>query len=288
VEPDQSEKAAFEKVCGPYLLTLEHGTRVTVEFQRDLKGSAEYSGEKVDFAVVDPILVNGFLVAPKGNEAWGTVTKSKGGRSMLRVGKLGISIDGLSLADGKQCPLEATETYRGEKKSKKAKTGIVIGTALTAGLDIPFLIHGKGKDVIIPAGTKVAANVTETMKLDPALFEPSGPPPAGDRIKVPPIVSGLSVISLQNQAGTDATVRLLGPSGQVLTVVDGQSFGARVAAGDYYVLVRYGKNPSEYLFDKAGPISVIEPSGQHWVGHVTLRKPAADNPKAREEFYKGQ
>src|SRR6266576_358599 len=35
VGPDQSEKAAFEKVCGPYSLTLEGGTPVTLEFQRD-------------------------------------------------------------------------------------------------------------------------------------------------------------------------------------------------------------------------------------------------------------
>jgi hypothetical protein len=98
----------------------------------------------------------------------------------------------------------------------------------------------------------------------------------------------LSVISLQNQSGSDATVRLLGPSAQLLTVVDGQSFGARVAAGDYYVLVRYGRSASEYLFDKAGPIHVTETGGQYTVVHITLRRPAANNPKAEEEFYKGQ
>ena len=103
-----------------------------------------------------------------------------------------------------------------------------------------------------------------------------------------PIVSGLSVISFQNQSGTDATVRLLGPSSQVLTIVNGQSFGARVAAGDYYVVVRYGKNDSEYLFEKAGPIPVTEPSSKHSEVRITLQQPAADDSKAREEFYKGQ
>jgi hypothetical protein len=288
VGPDQADKSAFEKVCGSYSLTLEEDTPVTLEFQRDLTGSSAHPGEKVDLTVVSPVVVNGLLVAPQDGVAWGKVTKAKGGRMLLRVGKLGISIEGMSLADGEECSLEAVVGYHGEKKSKKKKAGIVIGTTLTAGLPIPWLIHGHGKDVKIVAGTKVAARVAKRMNLDPIRFEPSGSTPPGDRIVLPPKIPGLSVISLQNQAGTDATVRLLGPSAQVLTVMDGQTFGARVAAGDYYVLVRYGKDPKEYLFEKAGPISVTEPSGMHSVIHVTLQRPAADNPKAREEFYKGQ
>jgi hypothetical protein len=102
------------------------------------------------------------------------------------------------------------------------------------------------------------------------------------------VLSGLSVISFQNQSGTDATVRLLGPSSQVLTVAKGQSLGAPVVAGDYFVVVRYGRSESEYLFQKAGPVPVTEPSGKHSVVHITLQRPAADDPKAREEFYKGQ
>jgi hypothetical protein len=288
VGPDQAAKSAFEKVCGAYSLTLNADTSVTLEFQRDLTGSGANFGDKIDFTVVNAIVVNGLLVAPQGAIAWGKVVKAAGDRSFLRVGRLGINIEGMSLADGQNCSLEAEVDYHGEKKSKKRKTGIVIGTTLTLGLPIPFLIHGRGKDVTVAAGTKVTARVAEKMSLDPERFDPSGPTPAVGRIVLPPKVKGLSVMALQNVAGTDATVKLMGPSVQILTVVDGQILSPRVAAGDYYLLVRYGKNPSDYIFDKAGPISVIEPSGQHWVGHVTLRKPLADSPKAREEFNKGQ
>ena len=75
------------------------------------------------------------------------VRPSRRGRSLLRVGKLGISIEGMPLADGEKCSLAAAETYRGEKKSNKRKTGIVMGTMLGAGPPIPWLIHGHGKDV---------------------------------------------------------------------------------------------------------------------------------------------
>jgi hypothetical protein len=288
VGPDQSAKSAFEKVCGPYSLTLEKDTPVTLEFQRDLSGSGAHAGDKVDFKVVDPIVVNGLLVVPKDGVAWGTVAKSEGGRSLERVGEIRIKIEGMSLVNGEVCSLEATDTYHGAKKSGKQKTGTVVGAALTGGITIPFVMHKHGKDAKIAAGTKVTAQVAQSMQLDPARFMLSGSTPKGDRIPVPSVVGGLSVISFQNQSGTDATVRLLGPSGQILTVVDGQSVGARVAAGDYYIPVRYGKSTPEHVFDKAGPIAVTETGGQHSVIHITLRKPAADNPKAKEEFYKGQ
>ncbi|HEY6351947.1 MAG TPA: hypothetical protein VI636_21335 [Candidatus Angelobacter sp.] len=152
---------------------------------------------------------------------------------------------------------------------------------------MPFLMHGHGKDAKVAAGARVTAYVAEKMDLDPIRFEPSGQGPKADaRIALP--LSGLSVISFQNQSGGEAVVRLTGPSAQVLTVVDGQSSSARVAAGDYYILVRYGGSLAEYRFEKAGPIAVTETGGQHSVVHITLRRPVADNPKAQEEFYKGQ
>ncbi len=286
VGPDQSEKAAFEKACGPYSLTLEDDTPVTLEFQRDLSGSGAHPGDKVDFKVVDPILVNGLLVVPKDGIAWGTVVKAEGDRNLERVGQLRISVEGVWLADGEKCSLVAEEKYHGKTKSKKAKTGAGIGIVLTGGLSIPFLMHGHGKDAKVAAGTRITAYVAETMDLDPSRFEPSGSGSKTDaRIVLP--LSGLSVISFENQSGAEAVVRLTGLSAQVLTVVDGQSSSARVAAGDYYILVRYGGSPAEYRFEKAGPIPVTETGGVHSVVHITLRRPTADNPKAREEFYKG-
>lgn len=282
IGPDPSEKAAFEKVCGPYSLSLKEGTPVTLELQRDLSGSGEHSGERIDFKVVDPVVLNGLLVVPKDGIAWGTVAKSSGGRRFARAGQLRISIEGMSLADGERCPLAAAESYHGPKKGK---AGTAIESSLGVGVPLLF-IHGK--DPKVPAGTKVQARVAGMMNLDPARFVASAPSPGGPGIPVPPQASSLNVILFQNQAGTDATVRRLGPSVQVLTVVNGQSFGARVAAGDYYVLIRYGKSASEYLFEKAGPIPITEPSGKHSVVHITLQRPAADNPTAREEFYKGQ
>jgi len=282
VEQGQSDKAAFEKVCGPYSLTLEDGTPVTLALQHALSGSGAHSGDKVGFTVVEPVVVNGLLVVPKDGIAWGTVAKSEGGRHLSRSGEVRINIEGMWLADGEKCPLATEETYRGAKRSKKGNTAVVAGDVLTGGL---LGLH-HGPDATVPAGTMVTAHVVGKIILDPAQFEPSG---SSSPIQAsPPVVSGLSVISFQNKSGTDATVRLLGPSAQVLTVVNGQSLGAPVVTGDYFVVVRYGRSDSDYLFQKAGPIPVTEPSGKHSVVHITLQRPAADDPKAREEFYKGQ
>jgi hypothetical protein len=282
IDPAQSDKAAYEKVCGPYSLTLEDGTSVTLALQHALSGSGAHSGDKVGFTVVEAIVVNGLLVVPKDGIAWGTVAKSEGGRHLSRSGEVQINIEGMWLADGEKCPLASEETYRGSKRSKKGNTAVVAGDVFTGGL---LALH-HGRDATVPAGTKITAHVAGKISLDPAQFEPSGTPSP----IVPPssVVSGLSVISFQNQSGTDAMVRLLGPSAQVVAVADGQSLGAPVVAGDYFVVVRYGRSDSGYLFQKAGPIPVTEPSGKHSVVHITLQRPAANDPKARAEFYKGQ
>jgi hypothetical protein len=276
VAPAQSEKAAFEKVCGPYSLALEDGTTVTLEFQRDLTGSGAHSGDKIDFKVADPIVVKGLLVVPKDGLAWGTIEKSKGGRNLARAGQLKISIEGMSLADGEKCSLADEETYRG---AKRGKIKVLTGTVLTGGIALPFL---HGHDSKIAAGTKVTARVVGKMDLDPMRFVPPGPAPN------PSAVGGLSVISFQNQSGADATVRLLGPSAQQFTVLSGQSFEANVAPGNYYVLVRYGRTPTEYLFSKAGPVTVTEINGKYSKVRINLLRPGTNNQDAQKEFEKGQ
>jgi hypothetical protein len=276
VEPGQSEKTAFEKACGPYSLALEEGTPVTLEFQRDLSGSSAHAGDKIDFKVADPIVVKGLLVVPKDGLAWGTIEKSKGGRNLARSGQLKISIEGMSLADGEKCSLADEETYRG---AKKGKIKVLTGTVLTGGIALPFL---HGHDSKIAAGTKVTARVVGKMDLDPMRFVPPGPAPNLSA------VGGLSVISFQNQSGVDATVRLLGPSAQQFTVLNAQSFDANVAPGNYYVLVRYGRIPMEYLFSKAGPVSVTEVNGQHSKVRINLLRPGTNNQDAQKEFDKGQ
>jgi len=281
VGPDQSAKEAFEKACGPYSLTIKDGSQVTLEFQNDLYGSKAHADDKIDFRVVDPIVVNGLLVVQQNGPAWGTITKSKGGRRFMRGGQLGVSVEGMSLADGEQCHLVAVETYRGSHKSGVDKTAIAATDVLTVGTAIPVEAFIHGKDAKIAAGTKITAKIKGDMNLVPTRFAPpeSMPPP-------PP--GGWSTISFQNRSGTDAVIRLLGPSAQKFIVLDGQSFDAHVDAGAYDVLVRYGRAPSEYLYSKAGPISVTKPEDKHPNFHITLLKPSVNNPNAQKEFDKRQ
>jgi hypothetical protein len=276
VEPDQSAKEAFEKTCEPYSLTLKDGTQVILEFQNDLYGSKAHAGDKIDFRVVDPIVVNGLLVVRQNGPAWGTITKSKGGRRFMRGGQLGVSVDGMGLADDEKCQLVAVETYRGSHKSGVDKTAIAATDVLTVGAAIPVEAFIHGKDAKIAAGTKITAKIKGDMNLVPTQFAPpeSPPPPP------PPVGS----ISFQNQSGTDAVIRLLGPSVQKLILLDGQSVDAHVDPGAYDVLVRYGRAPSEYLYSKAGPISVTK----HSNFHIALHKLSVNNPNAQKEFDKSQ
>jgi len=95
---------------------------------------------------------------------------------------------------------------------------------------------------------------------------------------------GKNEVSFLNQSGTEATVKIIGPSAQKLIVPDGQTAHANVPEGTYYILVRYGRSPAEYLYTKGGPVNVTATEKQHSVVRITLRRPSRDNAEARQEF----
>ena len=84
VDPGQSDKVTFEKECGPFAFALADGTPIKLVLQHGLSLTCQRPGERVDFAVVDPITLKGLLVVPKGGVAWGEVAKSQPKRRLLR------------------------------------------------------------------------------------------------------------------------------------------------------------------------------------------------------------
>src|SRR5208282_4820019 len=98
-------------------------------------------------------------------------------------------------------------------------------------------------------------------------------------------VSGdLGTVTFENASGTDSMVRVTGPSAQEFQVPSGQSVTITVSAGDYYFIGRYGRSLSEFIYDKAGPVTI----NQQRAIKITLHRPRADNAAARREFESGR
>ena len=97
-----------------------------------------------------------------------------------------------------------------------------------------------------------------------------------------------NIITFDNQSGEPALVKLVGPTGQTIEVPNGQSRKVNAAAGEYYILARYGSIPKHYRYSKGDPFTVRETETQYSAITITLHKVAGGNypsrRSSREEF----
>jgi ABC-type Fe3+-hydroxamate transport system substrate-binding protein len=99
-----------------------------------------------------------------------------------------------------------------------------------------------------------------------------------------------NTITFDNKSGEPATVKLVGPTGQTVEVPQGESRTINVAAGKYYILVRYGSKADEYTYSKGDPFTVEQTATQYSAISITLHKVVDGNypthPTSSEEFNK--
>ena len=86
-----------------------------------------------------------------------------------------------------------------------------------------------------------------------------------------------NTITFDNQSGEPALVKVVGPTGAQVEVPNGASRTVNVAAGNYYLLARYGSEPSRYSYTKGDPFKVEETVRQYSAIRITLHKVAGGN-----------
>jgi hypothetical protein len=190
---------------------IEDSTPAKLRLQRNVSSADAQIGDKIDFDVLDDVIVSGMLVIPKGSVAWGTVTEAQPKRRMARGGKLDVNIDSVRLSDGEKCPLRAVKYVEGGGHTGAMTAGIVATGHLVSLPAAPFFLFMHGKDVTIPEGTEITAYVNGDMRLDPAKFAvgtastltaSSAPAPAGNAAS-PPFIA---VSFTSTPDGADITV----------------------------------------------------------------------------------
>jgi hypothetical protein len=162
-------QGASNSLAQPTDFKIEDGTPVKLRLQRNVSSADAQVGDKVDFDVLDEVLVNGVPVIPKGSVAWGTVTEAQPKRRMARGGKLDVNIDAVRLADGEKCPLRAVKEVKGGGHTGAMTAGIV-ATGLVVWPAAPFFLFMHGKDITIPEGTEITAYVNGDMRVHSAKF----------------------------------------------------------------------------------------------------------------------
>lgn len=174
------------ELSGEQVRTRE-GTLVRLALVQDLTTENVIQGDRVEFEVVDNIIVENYVVIPKGAVAWGSVIKVKGaGKRNAKDASVTFRLVGVRAADGQNLPLRLLP--HGSKKTDVAENDIV------ESLPIPRLrerIIGaeKGKqyaaytasDVVVDAPESTPAPAAEHAPVrppTPAAVAPANPPQA--------------------------------------------------------------------------------------------------------------
>jgi hypothetical protein len=97
-----------------------------------------------------------------------------------------------------------------------------------------------------------------------------------------------NTLTLDNQSGEDALVKVVGPGGSTVTVPTSTSRTVHVAAGEHALLVRYGREPGPFSYSKGDPFAVEQTATQYSIITITLHKVVNGNYRTEaipaEEF----
>jgi hypothetical protein len=88
----------------PAEVTLKPGSMISVRINQKLESNKNAVGDTFSGALLQPVVVNGIVVAQRGQMVFGRVAESTKVKGMSR---LGIELTGLTLADGTSAPIHS-------------------------------------------------------------------------------------------------------------------------------------------------------------------------------------
>ena len=91
----------------------------------------------------------------------------------------------------------------------------------------------------------------------------------------------LNTITFDNKSGQPALVKLVGPTSKAINVPKVQSQTVNVAAGDYFILVRYGTDPDKYTYTRGDNFVIPQSATQYSSITITLHKIIGGNYSSR-------
>jgi PEGA domain len=149
---------------------LEDGTPVKLRLSQTVSSADAHVNDRVEFEVLDDVMVGDVVVIAKGGVALGTVTEAVPKRRMARGGKLEIVMDSVRLVDGQKAALRAVKEGKGGGHTGGMTVGIV-AAAIVFWPAAPLFLLMHGKDISFPKGTDVPTFINGEMKLDPVKFQ---------------------------------------------------------------------------------------------------------------------
>jgi len=185
-QPDSQAQGQPNQPTLPQTLTLPKGTIVRVRIDEWISSDRNSVGDSFSAVLDQPIVVNGWVVARRGQAQTGRVSViKKGGHG--NPSQLGVDLPDLTLVDGQQMPLQ-TELYQTSGGSSQGRNVATVGTTTGLGAVIGA-IAGGGTGAAIGAGVGATAGIIGVMSTQ---GRPTAIPPEtvlSFRLQVPVTIS---------------------------------------------------------------------------------------------------
>jgi hypothetical protein len=125
----------------PAQLTIKQGTYVTVRVNQPLSSDRNHPGDAFTATLVRPIVVDGVIVAPRGQTIGGVVKEAQKAGRVEGVSHLGVQLTDLTLVDGQQVPIQSQLiTWKGDTSVGRDVAGV--GATTAAGAAIGAGVNG--------------------------------------------------------------------------------------------------------------------------------------------------
>ncbi len=198
---------------------LEDGTPIRLRLTRALSSADCTTGDRIDFEVMDPIILDGITVVPQGGIAWGAVTDAEHKKSMGRAGKLDIALVAVKLSNTEKANLRAIKETKGGGHTG-AMAGAMVATAIVFWPAAPLFLFIHGKDTKIPQGTEITAYVDGDKVFVP-LPEPASATAASTMNAAEAANTELTLISTPDGADIELDGAFVGSTPSTLTLTSG-------------------------------------------------------------------
>ena len=141
----------------PANLTIPAGTVIFTRLAEPLSSDHNHSGDTFTGTLDRPIIVDGWVVARRGETIIGSVTTAQKAGHIKGVSQLGLELTDITIVDGQQLPV-LTELWKGSAGSSHGTDAAGIATTTGVGTIIGAAADG-GAGAGIGAGAGAAAGI---------------------------------------------------------------------------------------------------------------------------------
>jgi len=160
-QPDTQPAGQPNQSVLPQTLSLPAGTVVRVRIDEWLSTDRNLTGESFSAVLDQPIVVDGWVVARRGQAQTGRVSLVQKGGHGSGASQLGVDLPELTLVDGQQLPLQ-TQLFQTSAGTSHGRDAAIVGTTTGVGAVIGA-IAGRGTGAAIGAGIGATAGIIGVM-----------------------------------------------------------------------------------------------------------------------------